>query len=101
MFEPGDVRGQAAVAGRQIRDVGQQLLAADLRSGCRAWRRLGSAGGDGRVQVTVPVGQAAVDAGDGGDGHLLAGHCRLVEGLEDTGPSPVGVCDPYSGQVDW
>lgn len=29
-FEPGDVRGETAVAGRAVRDVGQQRLAADL-----------------------------------------------------------------------
>jgi hypothetical protein len=40
-FEPGDVRGQSPVAGREVRDVGQQRLAADLRSGgsCRAGAR--------------------------------------------------------------
>ncbi|MGA4946953.1 hypothetical protein [Streptomyces cinereoruber] len=35
-FEPGDVRGQSSVAGREVRDVGQQRLAADLRSSGRA-----------------------------------------------------------------
>ncbi|MEU2589017.1 hypothetical protein ABZ612_40760 [Streptomyces avermitilis] len=43
-FEPGDVRGQLPVAGREVRDVGQQRLAADLRSGSRAGRRAGPRG---------------------------------------------------------
>lgn len=30
-FEPGDVRGQLPITGREVRDVGQQRLAADLR----------------------------------------------------------------------
>ncbi|MFD3742746.1 hypothetical protein [Streptomyces sp. NPDC058629] len=46
-FEPGDVRGQSSVAGREVRDVGQQRLAADLRSGSRAGRGLARAGDDG------------------------------------------------------
>lgn len=81
-FEPGDVRGQTAVAGREVRDVGQQRLAADLRSGRRAGRRLARSGENGRVQVTVPVDQTAVDvggAGNGGDGDLLAVRGQLVE----------------------
>lgn len=42
-FEPGDVRGQYPVAGREVRDVGQQRFAADLRSGGRAGRGLARA----------------------------------------------------------
>ncbi|MET7608067.1 hypothetical protein [Streptomyces avermitilis] len=61
-FEPGDVRGQLPITGREVRDVGQQRLAADLRSGSRAGRRLARAGDDGRVQVSVAVNQAAVHA---------------------------------------
>ncbi|MDH6708562.1 hypothetical protein P3T27_005302 [Kitasatospora sp. MAA19] len=101
-FEPGDVRGQTAVAGREVRDVGQQRPAADLRSGRRAGRRLARSGENGRVQVTVPMDQTAVDAGgagNGGDGDLLAVRGQLVEDLEDTGPPPVGVRCPCSGQV--
>ncbi|MEU4496002.1 hypothetical protein AB0F96_21765 [Streptomyces sp. NPDC023998] len=54
------------------------------------------------MQVTVPVDQTAVDAGgagNGGDGDLLAVRGQLVEDLEDTGPPPVGVRCPCSGQV--
>ncbi|MFD9223489.1 hypothetical protein ACFWDI_26600 [Streptomyces sp. NPDC060064] len=101
-FEPADVRGQTAVAGRAIRDVSQQRLAADMRPGRRAGRRLGRAGEDGRVQVAVPVDQTAVDAGGAGEGRggdLLAVCGQLVENLEDTGPSAVGVRGPRSGQV--
>ncbi|MET8668089.1 hypothetical protein ABZV87_27600 [Streptomyces tendae] len=37
-FQPGDVCGQTVVAGREVRDVGQQRLPADLRPARRAWR---------------------------------------------------------------
>ncbi|MFB8392653.1 hypothetical protein [Streptomyces yangpuensis] len=54
-------------AGREVRDVGQQRLAADLRSGSRAGQGLARAGDDGGVQITVAVNQAAVNAGGTGD----------------------------------
>ncbi|MGX1274944.1 hypothetical protein [Streptomyces phaeoluteigriseus] len=40
-FESGDVGGQSPVAGGEVRDVGQQRLAADLRSGCAPARTAG------------------------------------------------------------
>lgn len=64
-FEPGDVCGETAVTGREVRDVGRQRPAADLGPGGRAGPRFGCAGQDGRVQVAVAVNQAAADARTG------------------------------------
>jgi hypothetical protein len=101
-FEPGDVCGRAAVAGREVRDVSQQGLAADLRTRRCAGRGLGRAGKNGRVQVVVTVNQAAVNAGragDRGDADLLAVGGELVQGFQDAGPAAFGVRGPRLGQV--
>lgn len=65
-FEPGDVCGQSPIAGRKVRDIGQQRRAADLRSGSRAGQGLARAGDGGCVRITVAVNQAAVNAGGTG-----------------------------------
>ncbi|MGX1402968.1 hypothetical protein [Streptomyces ambofaciens] len=83
-FEPGDVCGQAAVAGGEVRDVGQQRQVADLRARRRAGRGLGRTGENGCVQIVGTVDQAAVNAGragDRGDADLLAVGGKLVRAL--------------------
>ncbi|WP_331743809.1 hypothetical protein OH809_43905 (plasmid) [Streptomyces sp. NBC_00873] len=54
-FESGDVCGQSPVVGREVRDVGQQRLAADLRSGGRAGRGFARAGDDRNGQPWPPA----------------------------------------------
>lgn len=96
------MRAETAVAGREVRDVGQQRLAADLGPGGSTGRRFGCAGQDGSVQVAVAVNQTAVAAGragDRGDGALLTVGGELVEGLEDLSPAAFGVRSPCLGQV--
>ena len=51
LFDPGGVCGETAVTGREVRDAGQQRLAADLGPGGSAGRRFGPA----PVERTAPL----------------------------------------------
>ncbi|MEW1753419.1 hypothetical protein [Streptomyces angustmyceticus] len=72
---------KAGVAFGEVGQIAQQGVPADLRSvGVVGW--LGGLGCHGCVEVAVAVDQAAVDAGqagDGGDADRLAGAGQVVE----------------------